>query len=186
MTSPSAIIGSGTTKGTSVARIRMTSSSPKMLPKSRIVSDRARARCEMPSMMRMIGANAIIQPGAPGSMTKCFRYDTMPCARIPSTLYSTHTVSAQPSVTFTLLVGAINPGTMPARFEIRISRKSEPTIGRYLRPSGPTKSSSRPLNTLTKSSSSTWREPGCSTLRRERTNSANAASATVITSSIAR
>ena len=51
-------------------RMRMTSSSPKMLPNSRSDSDSTRDRWLMISIGSMIGA---MKSGAPGGAAKCFR-----------------------------------------------------------------------------------------------------------------
>ena len=61
-------------------RIRMTSSSPKMLPKSRSDSDSTRERWLMISIGSMIGA---MKSGAPGGAAKCLRYAPTPCSFTP-------------------------------------------------------------------------------------------------------
>src|SRR5439155_904173 len=62
--------GSCTRNGKRLNRIRMTRSSPKMLPKSRSDNDSTRDRWLMISMGSMMGARKI---GAPGGAAKCFR-----------------------------------------------------------------------------------------------------------------
>ena len=66
--------------GTMLNRIRMTSSSPKMLPNSRSESDSTREKWLMISMGSMMGA---MNSGAPGGAAKCFRYAQRPCSLTP-------------------------------------------------------------------------------------------------------
>ena len=54
----------------------MTSSSPKMLPKSRSDSDMTRARCLMGSMMSMSGASDHGRPGRHGEVLQV-RHDAL-------------------------------------------------------------------------------------------------------------
>ena len=80
VTNPRNIIGSGTANGMIVNRIRMTSSSPKMLPKSRSESYITRAAWLIISMGKY--RKPIIQC-VPGGAQKCFTYPTIPCSLIP-------------------------------------------------------------------------------------------------------